>query len=115
MEWADLISIINTVGFPIALVIGFCWFIAKYIERATNDNKEREQSLIGANEKLSEALNKVADTIIETNSLNAKLSENNRFMSEQVNRHLEDIDNGIEKIYDKINIAIDTDSKTDNV
>ena len=36
-------------------------------------------------------------------------------MSEQVNRHLEDIDNGIEKIYDKINIVIDTDSKTDNV
>ena len=49
MEWADLIS---TVGFPIALVIGFCCFIAKYVERATNDNKEREQSLIGANEKL---------------------------------------------------------------
>ena len=112
MEWVDLIS---SVGFPIALVIGFCWFIAKYIERATNDNKEREQSLIGANEKLSEALSKVADTIAETNSLNDKLSENNRFMSEQVNRHLEDIDNGIEKIYDKINIAIDKDSKTDNV
>ena len=112
MEWVDLIS---NVGFPIALVIGFCWFIAKYVERATNDSKEREQSLIGANEKLSDALNKVADTIVETNNLNAKLSENNRFMSEQVNRHLEDIDNGIEKIYDKINIAIDTDSKTDNV
>ena len=112
MEWVDLIS---TVGFPIALVVGFCWFIAKYIERATNDNKEREQSLIGANEKLSDALNRVADTIVETNSLNAKLSENNRFMSEQINRHLEDIDDGIEKIYDKINIAIDKNSETDNV
>lgn len=112
MEWVDLIS---TVGFPIALVVAFCLFIARYVERATNDNKEREQALIGANEKLSEALNKVSDTIIETNSLNAKLSENNRFMSEQVNRHLEDIDNGIEKIYDKINIAMDTNSKTDGV
>ena len=112
MEWADLIS---TVGFPIALVVAFCLFIARYVERATNDNKEREQSLIGANEKLSEALNKVADTIIETNSLNAKLSENNRFMSEQVNRHLEDIDNGIEKIYDKINISMDKNSETDNI
>ena len=91
MEWADLIS---TVGFPIALVIGFCCFIAKYVERATNDNKEREQSLIGANEKLS---------------------ENNRFLAEQINRHLEDIDNGIEKIYDKINISMDVNSKTDNV
>ena len=111
MEWADLIS---TVGFPIALVVGFCWFIAKYIERATNDNKEREQSLIGANEKLSDALNRVADTIVETNNLNTKLSETNRFMSEQINRHLEDIDNGIEKIYDKINIAIDKNSETDN-
>ena len=112
MEWVDLIS---TVGFPIALVVGFCWFIAKYIERTTNDNKEREQSLICANEKLSEALNKVADTIVETNNLNNKLSETNRFMSEQINRHLEDIDNGIEKIYDKINIAIDTNIKTDTV
>ena len=112
MEWADLIS---TVGFPIALVIGFCWFIAKYVERATNDNKEREQSLIGANEKLSDALNRVADTIVETNNLNAKLSENNRFLSEQINRHLEDIDNGIEKIYDKINISMDKNSETDNV
>ena len=36
-------------------------------------------------------------------------------MSEKVNRNLEDIDNGIEKIYDKINIAMDTNSKTDNV
>ena len=112
MEWVDLIS---TVGFPIALVIGFCWFIAKYVERATNDNKEREQSLIGANEKLSDALNRVADTIVETNNLNAKLSENNRFLSEQINRHLEDIDNGIEKIYDKINISMDKNSETDNV
>ena len=112
MEWADLIS---TVGFPIALVVGFCWFIAKYVERATNDNKEREQSLIGANEKLSDALNRVADTIVETNNLNAKLSENNRFLSEQINRHLEDIDNGIEKIYDKINISMDKNSETDNV
>ena len=112
MEWADLIS---TVGFPIALVIGFCCFIAKYVERATNDNKEREQSLIGANEKLSDALNRVADTIVETNNLNAKLSENNRFLSEQINRHLEDIDNGIEKIYDKINISMDKNSETDNV
>ena len=112
MEWVDLIS---TVGFPIALVIGFCWFIAKYVERATNDNKEREKSLIGANEKLSDALNRVADTIVETNNLNAKLSENNRFLSEQINRHLEDIDNGIEKIYDKINIAVDTNSKANNV
>ena len=112
MEWVDLIS---TVGFPIALVVGFCWFIAKYVERATNDNKEREQSLIGANEKLSDALNRVADTIVETNNLNAKLSENNRFLSEQINRHLEDIDNGIEKIYDKINISMDKNSETDNV
>lgn len=112
MEWADLIS---TVGFPIALVIGFCWFIAKYVERATNDNKEREQSLIGANEKLSDALNNVADTISKTNELNKQLSDNNRFMSEQINRHLEDIDNGIEKIYDKINISMDKNSKTDNI
>ena len=36
-------------------------------------------------------------------------------MSEQVNRHLEYIDNGIEKIYDKINIAMDTNSKTEDV
>ena len=67
MEWVDLIS---TVGFPIALVIGFCWFIAKYVEKFTDNTKEREQSLISANEKLSAALNNVADTISKTNELN---------------------------------------------
>ena len=106
MEWVDLIS---NVGFPIALVIGFCYFIAKYVEKFTDNTKEREQSLISANEKLSAALNNVADTISKTNELNKQLSENNKFLTEQVNKHLEDIDDGIEKVYDKVSTAIDYD------
>lgn len=53
---------IQTVGFPIISVIGLGLFAKDFINKSLNDSNERELRLIQANEKLSEALQTVADT-----------------------------------------------------
>lgn len=72
MEW---VNIIQTLGFPIACVVACAWFIAKNVDRDRDESKQREDRLIEANVKNSEALVKVADTIERTNEINQNLMD----------------------------------------
>ena len=99
----NVLQIIQTVGFPIACVIACGFFIYKLVNRDKDEAKEREDRLIDANEKTSMALNKVADTIEETNELNKELSETNRLLVERVDGDLSTINTSIDKILDKLN------------
>lgn len=58
----DLITVIQDIGFPIATVIALAWFGKDFITRVMDDSKNREVQLIEANNKLSAALETVADT-----------------------------------------------------
>lgn len=53
---------IQSVGFPAVAVIGLGVFAKDFVNKAMSDSNLRELRLIEANEKLSEALQIVADT-----------------------------------------------------
>lgn len=58
----DIASMIQTIGFPAVAVIGLGVFIKDFVNKAMSDSNARELRLIEANEKLSDALQVVADT-----------------------------------------------------
>ena len=98
----DIMNLIQTLGFPIALVVILIWFIKDSIkhERVTSEN--REARLIEANKSLSESLDKTADTINNSNSVNKELSETNRLLVDKIEGKLENIYGNIEKVLEKI-------------
>lgn len=71
---ATIISAITEVGFPIAMVIGLCWFVYKIYENTTQENrenmaavqercKEREEKLYTYLEKAQEINNQAITTL----------------------------------------------------
>ena len=58
----DIASMIQTMGFPAVAVIGLWVFAKDFINKAMSDSNARELRLIEVNEKLSDALQVVADT-----------------------------------------------------
>lgn len=55
-------TMIQTMGFPAVAVIGLGAFAKDFINKAMSDSNARELRLIEINEKLSDALQVVADT-----------------------------------------------------
>ena len=98
----DIVQFIQTLGFPIACVVACGIFIYMLVTRDKDESKEREDKLIAANEKTSAALEKVANTIKETNELNEELSETNRLLVEKVDGNLNNINNNMDKILEKL-------------
>lgn len=99
MDW---VSLIQQVGFPIACVIACGAFIYTFVTRTQDEAKEREDKLIDANIKSADALEKVSDTISESNRVNSELSETNRLLVEKMEDKLMDIDQNVSKILDKM-------------
>lgn len=99
MDW---MQIIQTLGFPIACVVACGFFIYKLVNRNQDEAKERETKLIEANMKSAVALDKVADSISESNTVNKELSETNRLLVEKMTDKLDDIDGNVEKILTKL-------------
>lgn len=98
MDWIDVLS---SVGFPIFSVLACGWFIYINVTRDRDESSKRELRLIEANEKLSEALTKVGNTIEETNELNRVLSENNKIFAEQLDEMNESISKILDRLIDK--------------
>lgn len=92
MEW---INIIQTLGFPIACVVACGFFIYKLVNRDKDEAKERENRLLDSNLKSAEALEKVSDTIKETNEINKSLMD-------KLDNKIDKLDGDVNKILDKL-------------
>lgn len=99
---AEIVEMIQTLGFPIALVVALIWFIKDIINRDKDESKAREDKLIEANKESSSALSKVADTMDASNKLYSELSETNRLLVDKIEGELSNIDNKLEKVLDKL-------------
>lgn len=97
-----LIDLIPHLGFPIVCTIGVGYALYTVMKRWMDDASERENSMRGANEKFSEALKRVAETLTESNSINRELSETNRTLVERVEDNLNTLNNNVERILDKL-------------
>ena len=98
----DVVQVIQNLGFPIACVVACGASMHKLVLRDKDEAKDREDKLIEANKQTSEALDKVANTIEETNTLNKELSETNRLLVEKVDENLSDINNSMNTILERL-------------
>jgi hypothetical protein len=106
MDW---LQVIQTVGFPIACVIACGFFIYKMTVRDKDEALKREEvanareeKLIEANVRASQALDKVADTITESDNVNKELSETNRLLVEKIEGSLNNLNNNMDKVLEKL-------------
>ena len=95
------IEIVTQLGFPVACTLALGFMLFKFAKRWIDDSHEREESMMTINEKFSESLDKVAETLNESNNINRELSETNRTLVEKVELNLNEINNNVEKILDK--------------
>lgn len=98
----DVVQLIQNLGFPIACVVACGASIHKLVLRDKDEAKDREDKLIEANKQTSAALDKVANTIEETNNLNRELSETNRTLVDKVDSSLNEINNNVDKILERL-------------
>lgn len=99
----EIVQIIQNLGFPIACVVALAVFIYKLVTRDKDEAANREQLLIEANEKISESLQKVADTIEESNRINSELSETNKLLVDKVEGKLDQIDTNLTQVLERLN------------
>lgn len=99
----DVVQIIQTLGFPIACVVALGVFLYKIINRDKDEAADREARLIDVNEKISNSLQKVADTIEEQNHINSELSETNRMLVDKIEGKLDQIDTDIQQVLERLN------------
>lgn len=99
----DVVQIIQTLGFPIACVVALGVFLYKIINRDKDEAADREARLIDVNEKISDSLQKVADTIEEQNHINSELSETNRMLVDKIEGKLDSIDTDIQQVLERLN------------
>lgn len=98
--WVDIVT---QLGFPVACTLALGYVLYKFIKHWLEDSHEREESMTTINQKFSESLAKVAETLTESNNINRELSETNRTLVDRVELNLNEINNNVEKILDKIN------------
>lgn len=61
----NIVTIISSLGFPIAMCIFVCWYVMKQNENYRADIKEMQVSHKEEIEKLTRALNKLCDKLDE--------------------------------------------------
>ena len=98
----ETVALIQTLGFPIAVAIACFYFIYKIWNRTADENKAREEKWAETNHKFSETLNKVTDTIIESNRLNAELSQTNRMLVGEIKPSIINIENDVGDIKSRL-------------
>lgn len=91
----DYLTIIQSVGFPIATALACGYFIYKLVNRDKDEAMERENKSCENLAKLSEALDKSSDAINQSTKVNSDLAETNRLMATEIKVSLD-------KILDKV-------------
>lgn len=98
----NIIDVITKVGFPIAVCIGLGIVFYKIIIRIMDENKEREQASRESQEKLSNSLSDVAQTIEKSNDVNQELSNTNKILVDKIDNDLIGIKSTLEVINTKL-------------
>ena len=97
--WVDIVT---QLGFPVACTLALGYVLYKLVKHWLEDSHEREESMTTKNEKIRKSHAKVAETLNESNNINRELSETNRTLVDRVELNLNEINNNVEKILDKL-------------
>ena len=80
----DVVNLIQTLGFPIAVSVSLGFFIYKLINRDKDEAKARE-------ERMAEALKESSQAINESTKVNAALAATNELMAKDIKVSLDQI------------------------
>lgn len=102
MENMDTIAgLVGTVGFPIAITIFLLFLAYKLIIMTKEDSRLREEKLIESNNKNTETLMKIANTIEASNELNRELNDTNKSLVakiDNINERLIEINGKVDNL-----------------
>jgi len=80
----DVVNLIQTLGFPIAVSVSLGFFIYKLINRDKDEAKAREERMAAALKESSQAIN-------ESTQVNAALAATNELMAKDIKASLDQI------------------------
>ena len=80
----DVVNLIQTLGFPIAVSVSLGYFIYKLINRDKDEAKAREERMAAALKESSQAIN-------ESTKVNAALAATNELMAKDIKASLDQI------------------------
>ena len=80
----DAVTLIQTLGFPIAVSVGLGYFIYKLVNRDKDEAKARE-------ERMAAALRESSKVIHESTKTNAALAATNELMAKDIKARLDQI------------------------
>ncbi len=80
----DVVTLIQTLGFPIAVSVSLGYFIYKLINRDKDEAKAREERMAAALKESSQAIN-------ESTKVNAALAATNELMAKDIKASLDQI------------------------
>ena len=80
----DAVTLIQTLGFPIAVAVALGWFIYKLVNRDKDEAKARE-------ERMANALKEASQAIHESTKTNAALAATNELMAKEIKGSLDEI------------------------
>ncbi|KEI16994.1 Imm [Clostridium novyi B str. ATCC 27606] len=84
----EAVTLIQTVGFPIACCLALGWYLTRQAEQTRQDNKEDKERLYTNLEKLNQSNTEVVTT--------------NRMLVENMKGDIKNIQNKVDKIANKI-------------
>lgn len=82
----DILTIIQSVGFPIACVVGLAIYLKTFMNTVMADFKSREGTLLEANKEFAVALSKSADAISDASKDHEKIYGKMVCIEEKVNQ-----------------------------
>lgn len=80
----DVVNLIQTLGFPIAVSVSLGYFIYKLINRDKDEAKAREERMAAALKESSQAIN-------ESTKVNAALAATNELLAKDIKASLDQI------------------------
>lgn len=102
----SIITVIQTLGFPIACVLGCSLFIYKLVTRHQDEARERENRLDELIVAHVEAQDRITETIKESNEINKELSQTNKELSETNRTLVNEMEHKLIEINDNVNTIL---------
>lgn len=98
----ETINLINEVGFPIMVCLGFAWYTNKRDNQRIEMEKEAKHNEIQERKKLIDTIEMYRNTNQELLTTNKEVSETNRLLVNEISHRMNTVENTLLEINQKI-------------
>ena len=98
----ETINLINEVGFPIMVCLGFAWYTNKRDNQRIEMDKEAKYNEIQERKKLIDTIEMYRNTNQELLTTNKEVSETNRLLVNEISHRMNTVENTLLEINQKI-------------